>query len=162
METDFAAYVAIDWADQRHAWMLQAPGSATREAGNTDHTPEAVDVWAAALRLRFGGQPIAVALEQSRGPLVFMLAKYEHLVIFPVHPTTLANYRKSFRPSGAKDDPSDAGLLLDVLMLHRDKLRRLDPDTPETRTLQFLVEERREVDPIVWTKIRQSLDGAAG
>jgi transposase len=74
-----------------------------------------------------------------------MLAKYEHLVIFPVHPTTLANYRKSFRPSGAKDDPSDAGLLLDVLMLHRDKLRRLDPDTPETRTLQFLVEERRKL-----------------
>jgi transposase len=145
METDFAAYVAIDWADQRHAWMLQAPASATREAGNTDHTPEAVDVWAGELRLRFGGQPIAVALEQSRGPLVFMLAKYEHLVIFPVHPTTLANYRKSFRPSGAKDDPSDAGLLLDVLMLHRDKLRRLDPDTPETRTLQFLVEERRKL-----------------
>jgi hypothetical protein len=78
-------------------------------------------MWAAELRLPFGGQPIAVALEQSRGPLVFMLAKYEHLVIFPVHPTTLANYRKSFRPSRAKDDPSDAGLLLDVLMLHRDK-----------------------------------------
>ena len=58
METDFAAYVAIDWADQRHAWTLQATGSAMREAGNTDHTPEAVDVWAAELRLRFGGQPI--------------------------------------------------------------------------------------------------------
>ena len=26
----------------------------------------------------FGGQQIAVELEQSRGPLVFMLAKYEH------------------------------------------------------------------------------------
>ena len=40
METDFTAYVAIDWADQRHAWMLQATGSATREAGNTGHAPE--------------------------------------------------------------------------------------------------------------------------
>src|SRR5262245_6578440 len=29
-------------------------------------------------------------------------------------------------------------------MLHRDKLRRFNPDTPETRTLQFLVEERRK------------------
>jgi hypothetical protein len=55
-----------------------------------------------------------VALEQSRGPLVFALTKYDHLVIFPVHPTTLVNYRKSFRPSGAKDDPSDARLLLDT------------------------------------------------
>ncbi len=145
METEFAAFVAIDWADQKHAWMLQVQGSSDREAGTVDHTPEAVEVWATELGLRFGGQPVAVALEQSRGPLVFMLAKYEHLVIFPVHPTTLANYRKSFRPSGAKDDPSDAGLLLDVLTLHRDKLRRLNPDTPETRTLQFLVEERRKL-----------------
>ncbi len=39
--------------------------------------------------------------------------------------TVLANYRKSFRPSGAKDNPSDAGLMLDILMLHRDKLRQL-------------------------------------
>ena len=145
MENEFAAFVAIDWADQKHAWMLQVAASAERQSGNIDHTPEAVDVWAAALRLRFGGQTIAVVVEQSRGSLVFMLSKYEHLVIFPVHPNTLANYRKSFRPSGAKSDPSDAGLLLDVLILHRDKLRALTPDTPETRMLQFLVEERRKL-----------------
>lgn len=145
METEFAALVAIDWADQKHDWILEVPGSPGRQSGVIDHTPESVDVWATELRRRFGGQPVAVALEQSRGPLVFMLTKYDHLVIFPVHPTLLANYRKSFRPSGAKNDPSDAGLLLDVLGRHRDKLRRLNPDTVETRTLQFLVEERRKL-----------------
>lgn len=144
MNSDFVAFVAIDWADQKHAWALQVAGSSARQSGYIDHTPEAIGVWATELRLRFSGQRIAVAVEQSRGPLVFMLSKYEHLVIFPVHPTTLANYRKSFRPSGAKDDPNDAGLLLDVLTLHHDKLRQLRPDTPETRTLQFLVEERRK------------------
>ena len=144
MKSDFAAFVAIDWADQKHAWMLQTASSTARQAGTIDHTPEAVAIWASELRLRFDGRSIAVAVEQSRGSLVFMLSKYEHLVIFPVHPTTLANYRKSFRPSGAKDDPNDAALLLDLLTLHYDKLRRLQPDTPETRTLQFLVEERRK------------------
>lgn len=74
-----------------------------------------------------------------------MLSKYDHIVVFPVHPTALANYRKSFRPSGAKNDSDDAGLLLDILIRHRDKLRRLNPDTAETRTLQFLVEERRKL-----------------
>ena len=143
MPTEFAAMIAIDWADQKHAWAMQA-GTSKVETGTIDHTPEAIDVWAAELRMRFGGQSVAVALEQSRGSLVFMLTKYDHLVIFPVHPTILVNYRKSFRPSGAKDDPSDARLLLDILMLHRDKLRRFNPDTPETRTLQFLVEERRK------------------
>src|SRR5215475_16226630 len=144
MPTEFAALVAIDWADERHAWALQA-GTSRVETGAIDHTPEAIDVWAAELRMRFGGQMVAAALEQSRGSLIFMLTKYEHLVIFPVHPTVLVNYRKSFRPSGAKNDPSDARLLLDILTLHRDKLRRLNPDTPETRTLQFLVEERRKL-----------------
>src|SRR5258707_12811423 len=74
-----------------------------------------------------------------------MLTKYVHLVLFPVHPTTLSDYRKGFRPSGAKSDPSDAGLLLDLLVRHREKLRRLNPDTVETRTLQFLVEGRRKL-----------------
>jgi transposase len=74
-----------------------------------------------------------------------MLTKYKHLVIFPIHPATLANYRKSFRPSGAKGDPNDAGLLLDLLARHREKLRRINPDITETRTLRFLVEERRKL-----------------
>ncbi len=143
MSTEFATIIAIDWADQKHAWAMQTETSKV-ETGVIDHTPEAIDAWAAALRARFGGQSIAVALERSRGSLVCMLTKYDHLVIFPVHPTILVNYRKSFRPSGAKDDPSDARLLLDILTLPRDKLRRFNPDTPETRTLQFLVEERRK------------------
>ncbi len=143
MTTEFAAMVAIDWADQTHAWAMQT-GTSKVETGAIEHTPEAIDMWAAELRMRFSGQPIAVALEQSRGSLVFMLTKYDHFVIYPVHPTILVNYRKSFRPSGAKNDPSDARLLLDILLLHRDKLRRFNPDTLETRTLQFLVEERRK------------------
>ena len=114
-EIEFAAFVGIDWADQKHAWALQIPGHREVERGDLDHKPEAIEVWAAELSRRFGGRPIAVALEQSRGSLLFMLTKYEHLVLFPVHPTTLSDYRKGFRPSGAKSDPSDAGLLVDLL-----------------------------------------------
>ncbi len=48
MQTDFGLYMLqSSWADRRHAWLLQTPESSVREAGNTDHTPEAVDVWAA-------------------------------------------------------------------------------------------------------------------
>jgi len=143
-DSEFAAFVGIDWADQKHAWALQCPTASKAECGHLDHTPEAVESWAAELMRRFDGRSIAVALEQSRGALLFMLTKYAHLVLFPVHPTTLAKYRQSFRPSGAKSDPSDAGLLVDLLVRHREKLRRLNPDTEQTRTLQFLVEARRK------------------
>jgi hypothetical protein len=109
-----------------------------------DHTPEALEVWAAGLQQRFGGRPIAVILEQSRGALVYMLTKYPHLVWFPVHPTTAARYRETFAPSGAKSDPSDTDSLLDLWLRHREKWRPLQPDTVETRLLHFLVEERRQ------------------
>src|ERR1700676_3604112 len=125
-DREFAALVGLDWADQKHAWALHSFNTSEVEGGELDHTPEAVEGWAAELARRFDGRSIAVALEQSRGALLFMLTKYAHLVLFPVHPTTLAKYRQSFRPSGAKSDPSDAGLLVDLLVRHREKLRRLN------------------------------------
>lgn len=139
---DFAAFVALDWADQKHAWALQVAGMERVQDGELENTPEAVEIWASELEQRFGGRPIAVALEQPRGAVVAVLSKYAHLVLFPVHPNSLAHYRQSFYPSGAKSDPSDAELLLELLVQHRDRLRPLQPDTVETRLLQFLVEER--------------------
>jgi transposase len=126
-------------------WCLQAAASEKRENGELEHTPEAVEAWVGQLCQRFGNRPIAVALEQSRGALVFMLSKYEPLHVFPVPSTMSASMRKALYPSGSKDDPRDADLLLDLLLLHRDKLRRLSPDTEATRRVQNLVEERRKL-----------------
>ncbi len=96
----FAALAALDWADQKHDWALQAADSEQEqvEQGELENTPEAVEAWAAGLAQRFGGRPIAAALEQAR-------------------------------------------------------LRVWRPDTVETRTLQFLVEQRRRM---VDEKTRQS------
>lgn len=144
-EIEYAAFAAIDWADKKHAWALRVAGSNKVEAGEVENTPEAMDVWAAGLATRFQGKPIAVALEQSRGAVVSLLGKYAHLVLYPVHPKMLSDYRSSFYPSGAKSDPADAALILDLLERHRDRLKPLRPDTVETRTLQILVEERRKL-----------------
>ena len=152
-ELSWAAFVAIDWANQKNFWRLKPADSRQHEQGELENTPEAVERWAASLEQRFGGRPVAVCLEQSRGALVYMLSKYPHLVLFPVHPTTAARYRKTFTPSGAKSDPNDTASLLDLLLRHRDRLRALQPDTVETRLLHFLVEERRQT---VDEKTRQS------
>jgi transposase len=144
-EREWAAFAAIDWADQKHFWRLVPAGSQHAEQGELENTPEAVEAWATTLQQRFGGRPIAVCLEQSRGPLVYMLTKYAHLVLFPVHPTTAARYRETFCPSGAKADPSDTASLLDLLLRHPERLTPLQPDTTETRLLQFLVERRRQI-----------------
>ena len=50
-EIEFAAFVGIDWADLKHAWALQIPGHLEVERGDLDHTPQAVEAWAAELGL---------------------------------------------------------------------------------------------------------------
>lgn len=144
-EPDFAAFVAIDWADREHAFALQVAGGNKRETGKFAHKPNAVAAWALQLATRFPGQRIAVALEQSRGPLFYALSRYDHLVLYPVHPSTSHAYRKAVHPSGSKSDPQDADILLDLLTLHRNRLRRFEPDDEPTRKLQLLVEKRRQM-----------------
>jgi hypothetical protein len=139
-----AVWLGIDWADQKHRWAMRIDGETKVQQGDLDHTPEAVEEFVSSLAVRFPGQRVAVALEQSRGALIFMLGKYAHLVLYPVHPNTLDHYRKSVYPSGAKSDPSDAALILDLLYTHTERLRPFEPDTAETRTLQLLVEARRD------------------
>jgi transposase len=144
-EPEYAAFVAIDWADREHAWALEVAGSGKREHGKLKQTPEAIDTWAVELAARFGGRPIAVGLEQARGALIYALQKYGHLVMYPIHPSTSSAYRTAMFPSGGKDDPVDAELLLDLLTRHRDRLRCLQLDTEQTRKLQLLTEYRRQL-----------------
>ena len=152
-KAEYAAVVGIDWGDKQHAWSLQAAGSQQIERGKMESTPEAVTAWAGELITRFGGRPMAVCLEQSRATLAYMLGNYEAFVLYPVPPKTLAKYRETWYPSGAKDDPDDADLMLDVWKKHRDRLRRLEPDSAQTRTLRLLTEQRRK---LVDEKTRQS------
>jgi hypothetical protein len=42
-EPVWAAYVAIDWADQKHLWKIQAAAGGPIESGVLEHTPEAVE-----------------------------------------------------------------------------------------------------------------------
>lgn len=144
-DREYVGYVAIDWADQKHDGALKEAGTKKVQQGQIENTPEAVDAWAGELAQRFGSQPVAVCLEQKRGALVYMLSKYKHLVLYPVHPASLANFRQAFYPSGSKDDPEDAQLLLQMLVRHRDQLQPLVTDTVETRRLQFQVEDRRRL-----------------
>lgn len=144
-ECEFAALIGVDWGDREHAWTMQVCGSERRERGKLAQTPEAIEAWAMELAARFPGRPVAIAVEQSRGALVYALTRYAHLRLFPVHPSTSHNYRAAMFPSGCKDDPKDADLQLDLLVNHRQRLRMLRPDTVETRRLQGLVEKRRQL-----------------
>ena len=142
--TQYTAIIGMDWADRKHDVCVQATASRQRKTYQIQHKAEKIDEWARSLHRRYGGL-IAVALELSKGPIVSALQKYDFFVIFPIDPTTLANYRKTFTPSGAKDDPTDAELALDLLLCHPDHFQALKPQSVEMRTLMTLVEQRRRL-----------------
>jgi transposase len=142
-DTEFAALIGIDWADRKHDVCLQAASSDKQELSVLPHRPESIAQWAEALGRRFSGRPIAVCLEIAKGPLVYALQRYPFFVLFPVNPTTLAKYREAFHVSGAKDDPVDAQLALDLLLTHPERLTRLQPQSAAMRILTELVEQRR-------------------
>jgi hypothetical protein len=141
---EFAAFVAVDWADRKHCWALLPAASGKTETGELDNTPEAIAQWAARLAERFGGHPVAVAVEQKRGAVVHMLRRHSHLVLFTVRPGMSASFRHAFYPSGAKSDPGDTALLLDLLIHHRERLQRYQPDDEKTCLLALLTEQRRK------------------
>lgn len=141
----FAALIGIDWADAKHDICLQAAGAEAIERSVLKHSPAAIDVWVRELRRRFGPAPIAIALELDKGPLVYALQKYDGFVLFPINPSTLAKYRQTFTPSGAKDDPSDAELALELLLRHPEALKDLKPQSPSMRALVQLVHDRRRL-----------------
>ena len=142
--TGFTAIIGIDWADKKHDVCVQAAASGKRQSYPVVHKVDKLDAWARSLYRQYGG-PIAVALELSKGPIVSALQKYDFFVIFPIDPTTLANHRKTFTLSGAKDDPTDAEYILDLLLKHTEHFKALNPQSVEMRTLMVLVEQRRKL-----------------
>ena len=76
-----AASVGWDWAMDKHALTLKDFDSGQRERCQLGNTPEAIELWAAALAVRFQGRPVAVAVEQSRGAVINILSS-TRLVLF--------------------------------------------------------------------------------
>jgi transposase len=138
------AYIGLDWGDERHSVHLQTADGRV-EHRELEQKPAVLHEWVAQLQQRFAGGKIAVALEQRKGAVIHALLMYDCFVLYPINPKALARYREAFRTSGAKDDPLDSELLLDLVVRHADKLRAWIPDTVESRKLQALCEQRRKL-----------------
>ena len=136
--------IGIDWADREHV-VCRIDQYGRTHVSTLEQSPQAIDEWVAGLQKNFPGKTFAVAIEQSKGPLIYALMKYDVLVIYPINPKQLSRYRDAIFPSGSKDDPGDAKLLAQFLTLHIGQLRAWKPDTETTRTLANMTEIRRKI-----------------
>jgi transposase len=144
MKVDYAAWIGLDWGSEKHAIALRPAGSSPIEQSELKQTPEMLHDWFLKLRKRFPGGKVAIAIEQSKGAVINFLLAFDFVHVFRVNPKSLKNYREALSPSGAKDDPTDAELLLQFVMYHQDRMKPWVPDDPESRSLVMLVEFRRK------------------
>lgn len=90
----FAAHVALDWADKKHDVCVQFKNG-ERVFHVIEHTAEALDVWLTELHQKVKGR-IAIALELKKGPVVYALQKYP-FITFSL--STLCPWLVTGRPS---------------------------------------------------------------
>jgi transposase len=138
------AWIGLDWGYETHAFALQDRSGHT-ESSTLQHSPEELQRWLQELASRYGGRPVWLAIEASRGAVINSLLQFPWLTIYPVNPVTSARYRTAFTPSGAKDDLPDAQVLLELVRDHPHKLRPLEVQDPHTQKLARLVEVRRQL-----------------
>lgn len=136
--------VGIDWADKEHAFSALLP-SGKAKTGNFKQSKDGIDEWIKELSHLAPNCKVDVCIETSSGALINALLEYSHVRIFPVNPLALANYRKVFAHGGGKNDPVDARLIMQFLQHYRDQLRQLVPNSPETRELTALAQDRRQL-----------------
>jgi transposase len=138
------AWIGLDWGHDTHAFALQDRSGHT-ESSTLQHSPEVLQCWLEGLASRYGGRPVHLAIEASRGPVINSLLQFSWLTIYPINPVTSARYRTAFTPSGAKDDLPDAQVLLELVRDHAHKLRPLEVQDPHTQKLARLVQVRRQL-----------------
>jgi len=138
------AWIGLDWGNRQHAFALE-DRSGRRERGTLEHSSENLHHWLGQIGQRYGGRPVLLAIEASRGAVIHALLNYAWLTIYPINPLTSARYRQAFTPSGAKDDLPDADVLLELGRDHTAKLRPLEVQDDLTVKLAELVHARRDI-----------------
>lgn len=66
----YTAFIGIDWAGAKPDICLHAADSAQRAFDRIPHQIERIEQWALSIHKRYG-RPIAIALESSKGPVVY-------------------------------------------------------------------------------------------
>lgn len=139
-----ALFIGIDWADQEHdVHTIDSRGAERPE--RLQQNSQAIETWITKQLQQAGGRPIAIMLEQSRGPLVHALMFRENVILYPINPKQLARYRESYSNAGCKDDLTDAKLLARMLRERYTMLKAWQPDDEATRLLARLCQTRRQV-----------------
>jgi transposase len=144
-------FAGIDWADQHHdVVVIDEEGTRVGQL-RVSHSARGVDQLIAWLReigdIATYPEHLACLIETTQGVLITALLE-QGLPVYPINPKLVEQSRK---PSGAKTDAIDAGILARIGRRDWRELRRLQPDPPLIQELKTLT---RDQDALIHTQTR--------
>lgn len=84
----YSVYIGIDWANDKHDVCVQVANVSKRNFKVIKHSANEINDWITSIHKQYKGQ-IAVAVELSKGPIVYALQKFDFVTIHPVNPSML-------------------------------------------------------------------------
>jgi len=131
----------IDWAAEENALCVVDAAGGRLAEGMFAH--DEAGIRRLVTRMRELGVE-RVAIERPDGLLVDRLLE-AGLTVLPVHPNALKATRPRYEVSGGKSDGFDAFVLAELARTDSHRLRKLTPDSDETRALRALTRTREDL-----------------
>lgn len=134
--------IGLDWAKNKHDYCLLTPEGIC-EPGQVEQDQAKLQHWLDQLAGRFAGRRLSICMEAGREPLLWRLENHDSVDLFVVNTATAARYRKTFTPSGDKNDQRDAASILDLLRRHPEKVKPHRKSSTAARAMHQLSLARR-------------------
>jgi transposase len=135
-------YVGCDWSRSKHDLVILDREGSVQCEFSLPHTAEALDGLAEQIgALQSDPTEVRVGIELHDGALLAWLLDQGYTV-YGLNPKSAERARDRYRPSGSKDDRSDAFILADVVRTDRGHLRTIRPESEATQELRAWVRFR--------------------
>jgi len=135
-------FVGCDWSRHKHDLLVMDAEGTTLLELTIPHAAEALDDLAEQIAaLQVDPTEVRVGVELHDGALLAWLLDQGYTV-YGVNPKSAERARDRYRPSGGKDDRSDAFILADIVRTDRGSLRPIRPDSDVSQELRAWVRFR--------------------
>jgi len=130
-------YIGIDWSEEKHAVVMMNEAGADLACLCIPHSVEGfAQLDATRRKLGLAASECQVGLETAHHILIDYLWSQGYTSLYVLPPNQVKSNQGRFRQSEAKDDPTDARLIADILRTDRSRLRPWKPDDLLTRQMQ--------------------------
>jgi len=133
-------YIGIDWREEKHDVIFMNKAGADLVSLTIPHSLDGfVQLDTARQEMGLAPEDCLIGLETAHNLLIDYLWSQDYSQVYVLPPNQVKSNRGRFRQSQAKDDPTDARLIADILRTDRGRLQPWHPDQLLTRQIRAKV-----------------------